>query len=438
MVCRGRLASLRRRRRAGALLGLTAVAATLAGLLGCEKGDRTALKMPERPPAVVTVAPATTQDVPVYLDQIGRTVPVQTVAIVPQVGGKLVATHVNHGDYVRKGQLLFEIDPRPFQAALDAAEASLAQNLAELELARAELSRVEEALRSSAVSRLEYDQKKSGVAMAEARVAAAKAAIEQAKLDLEFSRIHSPIDGKAGARLVDAGNVVRANDAPLLIIQQMSPIFAEFTITENDLGAVRNFLRAGGLDLPNANEAQLKALVDIPADSARVLGALGVATATQPADATDDAAMTVTRPAGQWTGPREGTLSFLNNQIERETGTVKMRVTLPNEDRYFWPGQFVNVRLILTRKEQAVLVPATAQQIGQQGPFVYVVNDQNVAELRPIKLGQRQGDMVVVDEGVRPGEQVIVSGHRMVIPGKPVMVADADPASKSPAQMARK
>ncbi|HON66781.1 MAG TPA: efflux RND transporter periplasmic adaptor subunit, partial [Phycisphaerae bacterium] len=234
MVCRERLASLRRRRRAGALLGLTAVAATLAGLLGCEKGDRTALKMPERPPAVVTVAPATTQDVPVYLDQIGRTVPVQTVAIVPQVGGKLVATHVNHGDYVKKGQLLFEIDPRPFQAALDAAEASLAQNLAELELARAELSRVEEALRSSAVSRLEYDQKKSGVAMAEARVAAAKAAIEQAKLDLEFSRIHSPIDGKAGARLVDAGNVVRANDAPLLIIQQMSPIFAEFTITEND------------------------------------------------------------------------------------------------------------------------------------------------------------------------------------------------------------
>lgn len=447
---RAKVGSGGRRRGARATLSLVALSAGLLVLAGCEQGDATKMQMPERPPAVVSVAPAVTQDVPVYIDQIGRTLAFQMVAIVPQVGGKLMTVHVDHGDYVKKGQLLFEIDPRPFQAALDSARASLAQGQAELELAHAELNRVSEALRSAAVSRLEHDQKRSGVAMAEARVAAAEAAIDTAKLNLEFSRIHAPIDGKAGARLVDAGNIVRANDAPMLMIQQMDPIFAEFTVTENDLGTVRGFLNGASLDEVEKREEGLTALVDIPADSARVLGALGMAPegvspiqavravgATQPAsEAPDPADLSAGHAAesARHRGPREGTLSFLDNIVENATGTVKMRVTLPNADRYFWPGQFVNVRLILTRKPDAVLVPAPAQQIGQQGPFVYVVNDEGVAELRTIVPGQRHGDNLVVQQGVAAGERVIISGHRMVMPGKPVTIAGADAVPK---QMAR-
>jgi multidrug efflux system membrane fusion protein len=347
-------------------------------------------------------------------------VPVQTVAIVPQVGGKVIATHVGHGDYIKKGQLLFEIDPRPFEAALESAKASLAQGQAELDLARVELSRVEEAVASAAVSRLEYDQKKAAVAMAQARVAAAEAAIDAAELDVEYSKIRSPIDGKAGVRRVDPGNVVKNMDEPLLMVQQMDPIYAEFTITENDLGTVRKFLHTKGLDLPDTREEGLTVMADIPADSARVLGALGMGVpGTQPED------IPVTRPAGVKSGPREGSVMFLDNIVQEQTGTVRMRATLPNADRYFWPGQFVSVRLILTRKERAVLVPAEAQQIGQQGPFVYVVNADNKAEIRPITPGQRHGDLVVVEQGVGPGERVIISGHMTVTPGGPVVVTNS-------------
>lgn len=424
------------RRYALVLVGLVGALA----VAGC-KQDSAKMQAPQRPPAVVTVAQATTQDVPVYIDQIGRTVAVQTVSIVPQVGGRVIATHVDHGDYVKKGQLLFEIDPRPFEAALESARASLAQSKAELQLAHAELSRVEDAVASAAVSRLEYDQKKSAVAMAEARVAAAQAAIDSAKLDVEYSRIVAPIDGKAGVRLVDAGNVVRANDQPMLVIQQMEPIYAEFTVTENDLGTVRSFLRAKGLDLPDVREQGLTVLVDIPADSARVLGALGVrpgaSSMTQPASQpeTRTTHVAATRPAS---GPREGALSFLDNAVQNETGTVRLRATLPNADRYFWPGQFVNVRLVLTRKENAVLIPAQAQQLGQQGPYVYVVNSEKTAMLRPITPGQRQGDLLVVEQGIEAGEQVVTSGHMAVIPGKPVVVANGQggPAADAPVQHA--
>lgn len=408
-----------------------------AGLVGCKHEDKAAaMKPPARPPALVSVAEATTRDVPVYIDQIGRTVAVQMVAIVPQVGGKIIATHVEHGDYVKKGQLLFEIDPRPFAATLASAKATVAQSQAELDLARMELSRVSEALEAAAVSKLEHDQKKSGVAMAEAKLAAAEAAVESAQLDLEFSRIHSPIDGKAGVRQVDAGNIVRANGEPLLMIQQMSPIYAEFTVTENDLGAVRRFLTAAQGSKPlNAREQGLSVLVDVPADSARVLGALGGAAgpATRPVEMTESPA---TQPGER--GPREGTLMFLDNSVQDQTGTIRLRAELPNEDRYFWPGQFVNVRLILTRKENAVLVPTQARQIGQQGPFVYVVTGDGTAEQRPIVPGQRHGSLLVVDQGVQPGEKVVISGHAAVSPGGKVRVMNGSgvPASAPQTQHA--
>ena len=384
---------------------------------GCGKHDGAGAVMPARPPAMVTAAGAVTRDVPVYLDEIGNTVSIETVAIVPRVGGMVVASHVEDGAFVKKDQLLFEIDPRPFEAALASAKAQLAQMLAEQERARLEFQRVSELLPQKAVSQLEYDQDKADYEAAQAKADAARAAIEQAQLNLDYSKIYAPITGRGGAVLVDSGNVVQANGSPMLVIQQLDPIYAEFTITENDLGTVRKFMAAHGLtwgDAPERREG-LRVEVDVPGNSQRVLSALGgTPAATAPA----------TVPTTNRAGPREGQLTFLDNSVQTGSGTVRLRATVPNVDRYFWPGQFVNVRLVLTTKKDAVLIPAQAQQIGQQGPFVYVVTPDNKAQIRPIVPGQRQGDLIVVERGIEPDERVIVTGQMSVMPDGPVVVTN--------------
>lgn len=378
------------------------------GLVSCER-QPASLAPPARPPASVAVAGVTTADVPVYLDCIGKTVPVQTVSIIPQVGGGIVSAPVAHGADVNKGDLLFEIDPRPFQAALDSAKAALQQNRAEMELAKVEFGRVAKLLPENAVSQLEYDQRRNTVEVAAARIALAEAAVQTAQLNLNYATIRSPLAGRTGVRLVDVGNVVKANDQPMLVIQQLDPIYAEFTTTENDLGTIRKFLAERGLDLQEAAR-DLPVQVDVPGNSARALSALGgTPAATAPA----------TRSA-----MHIGRLVFLDNSVQSGSGTIKLRAELPNSDRYFWPGQFVNVRLILTTKRNAVLIPAQALQIGQQGPYVYVVKDQ-IAQIRPVRPGQRQGDLLVIDDGLAAGDTVITTGQMMVIPGKPVRITNA-------------
>ena len=421
----------RRRFVATLLIALTAS----VGVVGCGQGEEhaAALQAPARPPAPVTAVAAVAQDVPIYLDEIGRTQAVEVVSVVPQVSGKVVAAHVSDGAYVNKGDLLFEIDPRPFEAALSSATATLAQRRAELSLAQIEFNRVEEMVATNAISQLEFDQKRSARDVASAQVEAAEAAVQMAKLDLEYTKIRSPIDGRAGARLVDPGNVVRENAGQMLVIQRLDPIYAEFTITENDLGTVRKYIAARGMEWGNNPGDGLRVLVDVPGDSARILSALGAPTpATQPA-ATQPAGTQPVARAGA--GPREGQLSFLDNAVQSGTGTVRLRATLQNEDRYFWPGQFVNVRLVLATKKSAVLIPAQAQQVGQAGPYVYIVKHgeatnpatgektlTSIAEMRPIVPGQRHGELVVVEKGVEAGEQVVTIGHMMIQPGGPVSV----------------
>jgi multidrug efflux system membrane fusion protein len=375
----------------------------LLGFAGCNRNQGNPLQATmQRPPAAVTVAEALSRDVPVYLDAIGKTVAVQTVAIVPQVAGKIIARHVEDGSFVKKGDLLFEIDPRPFEAAVDSAKAMLAQNEADLVWAQADFKRTQELMPTNVVSQLEFDQKKSVLGVDQGKVDAAKAAIETAELNLEYTKIHSPMDGRAGSVMVDPGNIVKANEGTILVIQQLDPIYAEFTITENDLGTVRKFIASRKLNLGEEPEKGLKVEVDVPGDSARVLSALGSAT---------------TQPANSFADAREGPLTFLDNSVQNGSGTVRLRATLANSDHYFWPGQFVNCRMVLTTKKDAVLVPAVAQQIGQQGPFVYVVGADETAQIRPITPGQRQGDMLVIDEGVKAGEKVIVNGQMSVTPG---------------------
>ena len=375
--------------------------------------------MMQRPPAMVTVATAEARDVPVYLEEIGKTVAVEVVSIVPQVGGKVIAAHVKDGDEVAKGQLLFEIDPRPLEAALATAKATLAQNRADLELAQIQFKRMEGLAPIGSASQLEFDQMRLAQAVAEAKVAAAEAAVQTADLNLQYTRICSPIDGRAGVRMVDPGNVVKENDAPMQVIRRLDPIFVEFTVTENDLGTVRKYMAAHGLEWGASSEHGLPVEVDVPGNSVRVLQAFA---ATQPAS----------MPTSAGSEPRVGRLTFLDNSVQGTTGTIRLRATVSNADSYFWPGQFVNVRLVLTTKKDAVLVPMAAQQIGQQGPYVYVVKPDGTAELRPIIPGQRQGELLAIEAGVQEGEKVVVAGQMAVEPGAKVMVTNGEPGGAPP------
>jgi membrane fusion protein, multidrug efflux system len=335
---------------------------------------------PSMPAPLVTVVRAAAQDVPRYLDEIGRNAAFESVTVTPQVGGRVVERNFQDGENLKKGQLLFVIDPRPFKAQFDSAQATLAQAKAALDLAKIQFARDQEVIGERAISKQDYDTKKNTVDVDQAQVDAAVAALETAKLNLEYCYIHSPIDGRAGARLVDVGNVVQANSTSLLSIQRLDPIYAIFTITEGDLPAVQKQMSNG----------TLKAAVRLPSD-----------------------------PDG---GARLGRVEFLDNAVQNGSGTVNLRATMSNPDHHFWPGQFVDVKLILSTEKSAVLIPNQATQLSQRGPFVYVVKPDDTAELRPVKLGQRQGDQIVVTEGLAPNERVVLAGQMLVRPGGKVQV----------------
>jgi multidrug efflux system membrane fusion protein len=358
--------------------------ALVLGLLltACAKKDPPPF---ERPPSPVTVATAVSMDVPVYLDEVGHTVAREVVSVQPQVSGRITEIHFADGADLKKGDPLFTIDPRPFQSQLDAAQANLAQSKAALDFAKIQFARVQDLVESKAIARQDYDTRKNAVDVGEAQVKQNEAAVESARLNLEYTAILSPIDGRAGHRLVDNGNVVTANTTTLLTIERLDPIYADFTVTENDLSQVQR----------NEAKRTLRAEVRLP-DAPK---------------------------------PEVGELTFLDNSVQSSSGTVLLRATVPNPARHLWPGQFVNVRLVLATLPKAVLVPAAASQDSAKGTFVYVVKEDSTAELRPVKLGQRQGEMVVVEQGLQPGERVVMNGQLGVMPGGKVRVIPGTPAA---------
>ena len=372
----------------------------------------------DRPPAPVVVSTAVSQDVSNYMDALGKIVARETVAIQPQVSGRITKIHFTDGANVRRGQLLFTIDPRPFEANLKQAQANLAKDGAAKKQAEANLAReiarekwgltqveryrqlVEQGVVASEQYqqlRAEYDTLKANTEAARAAVRSAdetikvdQAAIDTAKVELSYCYIHSPIDGRAGQRLVDLGNVVNPGGSSntesgavstntLLVIERLDPIYADFTISQNSLTAVQDQMRAG----------TLSAEVRLP-------------------DVTND--------------PVTGTLTFVDNAVQTETGQVTLRATLPNPGHRFWPGRFVNVRLLLGSIPGAVLIPASAPQMSANGQFVYVVKPDSTAEQRNISLGQRQGDLIVVEKGVAAGEKVVINGQLGVTPGGKVAI----------------
>ena len=357
-------------------------------LAGCAKKDPPPF---ERPPSPVTVATAVAQDVPFYLDEVGHTVAREVVSVLPEVSGRITEIHFSDGAELKKGDPLFTIDPRPFESQLNAAQANLAQSRAALDFAKIQFGRVQDLVESKAIARQDYDTRKNAVDVGEAQVKQNEAAVESARLNLEYTSIRSPIDGRAGHRLVDPGNVVTANTTTLLTIERMDPIYADFTVTESDFSEVQR----------NSAKHMLRVEVRLPDEPK----------------------------------PEIGQLTFLDNSVQGSSGTVMLRATVPNPARHLWPGQFVNVRLVLAILPKAVLVPTAAPQDSAKGPFVYVVKEDSTAELRPVKLGQRQGDTVVIEEGLQSGERVVLNGQLGVMPGGKVRVvtgaAAAPPAGQS-------
>ena len=364
-------------------VGMIPALAVLLTLSGCAKKNTQAAGPPPQFAPLVTVARATAHDVPVYLEEIGRSGAFESVTVTPQISGRIIQRDFEDGAELKKDQLLFTIDPRPYKAQLDSAQAQMAESKAALDLANTQLKMYASIANTRAVSQMDMETRKNTVAVDEAQVQAAEAAVENAKLNMEYCYIRSPIDGRAGARLVDVGNVVQTNTTGLLLIQRMDPIYADFTVTEGDLPEVQRELARGSL----------KTLVRIPSDDPK--------------------------------RAREGKLTFLDNAVQNATGTVNLRATIPNADHHFWPGQFVNVTLVLATSKGAVLVPSQAAQISQQGPYVYVVKPNDTVELRLITQGQRQGDDVVVTKGVADGERVVVTGQLTLMPGAKVHVQDA-------------
>ncbi|MGC4032075.1 MAG: efflux RND transporter periplasmic adaptor subunit [Tepidisphaeraceae bacterium] len=354
--------------------------------LGCKKEQAAPPQMP--PPAVVVVD-AATKDVPVYIDGIGKATAMEAVTITPRIAGQIVERKFEDGADIKKGQVLFQIDPAPAQAALASAQAQVAQAKAAYEFAKIELDRYSAVAGTRAISKSDYDTKQNAVDVASAQQAAAEAAVRTAQINLDFCTIRSPIDGRAGARMVDVGNVVKENETALLSVQKINPIYADFTVNEQQLADVQ----------ANMANGTLKTLVSLPVDKEG----------------------------------REGALTFLDNAVQDATGTVKLRATMPNQDLHFWPGQFVNVRLVLKTLKGAVIVPTSAAQLGQKGPYVLVVKSDSTAEMRPVTQGQTQGDSLVISTGLQPGEKVIVEGQMMVRPGAPVRVLPSGPSSSQPA-----
>ncbi len=353
-----------------AIIGVL-VAASL--LQGCTSSGGSSPGEPQKA-VPVTLATAVRKDVPVQVRAIGTVEAHSTVSVKTMVSGQILKVHFVEGQDVRKGELIFEIDPAPYEAALKLAQATLAKDSALKENAEREVRRYAALIEQDLVPRQQYDQIVSSAAALEATVKADAAAVENARVQLAYCFIRSPIDGRTGSVLVQQGNVVKANDAALVTINQITPIRVSFAVPEQNLAAIRKYQAAQSLTV----EA-------VPQD--------GTAK------------------------PSFGQLSFIGNAVDAATGTIQLKGTYSNGDRRLWPGQFVNVVLTLTRRTGAVVVPAQAVQTGQEGQYVYVARPDLTAEARAVTAGETFEGGTVIEKGVQDGERVVTDGQLRLVPG---------------------
>ncbi|HUJ32134.1 MAG TPA: efflux RND transporter periplasmic adaptor subunit [Candidatus Acidoferrum sp.] len=327
----------------------------------------------------VTVAKAAQKTVPIELSAIGSAEAYSTVSIKSQVNAVLEQVHFEAGAFVKRGDLLFTLDARPFQAALDQAQATLAHDKAQADLNEVQAQRYEKLFEAGVAPKEQLDQMKTTAVAQEAAVQADEAAAKAAKLQLDYCQIFSPVDGRTGAVQVYPGNVVKQNDVPILVvINQVTPIYVDFAVPEQYLSVVKKYMAGGHLQV----------------------------------EAT---------PYGDTT-PEVGILTFVDNSVDNTTGTIKLKGTFQNPDHRLWPGQFSNVSLRLTEQEDAIVVPSQAVQTGQSGDFVYIVGPDMSAEARPVKVARTIGPDSVISQGVSAGDRVVTDGQLRLIPGIKVQI----------------
>jgi multidrug efflux system membrane fusion protein len=337
----------------------------------------------------VTVATAVQKNVPVQIQAVGNVEPYSTVSIKSQVTGVINEAHFKEGQDVKKGQLLFTIDPRPLEAALKQAEANLARDTAQLNNSREQVKRYAELVAKQYVSREQYDQIKTNADAAEAVVAADKASVDNAKVQLSYCYIYSPVNGRVGTLLVNEGNLVRSNDAaPLLVINQLVPIFVTFNVPEQYLADIKRRMAGGKLTVD----------ARFPSDEVR---------------------------------PEQGVLAFVDNTVDRTTGTIKLKAEFRNPELRLWPGQFINVALTLSTQGNAVVVPSDAIQVGPDGQQVFVVKEDKRIEIRPVTVGQAQAGESIISKGLAPGEVVVREGQFLLGPGSRVEIKETASAGDS-------
>ena len=340
---------------------------------------------PTKPPVAVSVATSARGEAPYLVTANGLVEPMQSVSVQSQVGGVLLRVHFREGDEVQVGQLLFTIDPRPYEAALRQAEAVLARDQAQAENARRDSSRFAALVQKDYVTRAQADQAAANATALAAVVEADRAAVSNAKFNLDNATIRAPIAGQTGALLVREGNLVRPGAAPpLVVINQIRPILVRFSVPEREFPQVQRYASKGELPV-------------------RVRYA--------PNEAKPEA-------------PVAGTLSFLDNEVDTTTGTVTLKGRFANEDRRLWPGEFVRVELELFTESGAVLVPSQAVQTGQDGAFVFVVDGEKKAVMKPVTPGRQVGDYTVIERGLDAGERIVTDGQGKLAPGSKVDIKD--------------
>jgi multidrug efflux system membrane fusion protein len=331
-------------------------------------------------PAIPVMADTVVQKaVPIEVRVIGNVQAYSTVTVKSMVGGEISHVHFTEGQDVQKGDLLFTIDPRPFEAALKQAQANLERDKALAQNAEADAKRYEFLMAKQAVARQQYDQVRTNAEALEATVRVDQAAVDNAKIMLDYCFIRSPIDGRTGNLLVQMGNIIKSNDTQLITINQITPISVAFSVPEQSLAEIKRYRAKGPL--------KVEAL--LPNDSR---------------------------------GVEQGTLTFIDNTIDKMTGTILLKGTFANRQKRLWPGQFVDVVLRLAMQPDAILIPSQAVQTGLQGQYVFVINPDLTAEVRPVVVNRTINNDAIIDKGLKAGEKVVTDGQLQLVPGAKVEI----------------
>lgn len=365
-----------------ALLAITCVAcspATGSGAAAQQNGRGAPGAGGPGAPVPVTITTAARKTVPLDIQVIGTVEPESTVAVHAQITGSLTAVHFREGEDVAKGQLLFSLDRRPLESALAQAEAALARDVAQAANARAQATRHQELAQRGIATKEQVDQTRTSAAAFDATVEANRAAVENARVQLQYATISAPISGRTGALMVHLGALVRASDStPLVVINQVSPVSVAFGVPESRLAELKRYMSRGPV------------------------------------------AVTAKVPGGE--GEDTGRIWFVDNAVDRSTGTIKVKGTFDNRAGRLWPGQFANVTVTLTKVPDTVTVPSVAVQVGPQGQFVYVVKPDQTAEVRPVVVARTQGEESIIESGLTGGETVVTDGQLRLTPGSRVTV----------------